>query len=242
MLKTLHSTYSAVAGRRFMIAIAAFCAVGGGAHAENAALVEEIGEPRPGVQFMDYLTSGQMIPLHAGERLVIDYLRSCLRETIVGGVVAIGAEKSIVIGGTVSSEKVECDGGKGLLTAEQASKSGVMVFRGAPRKNPATGVTADAPPAASATAPLVLYGASPLVELKSGGELVIERIDRSGERRVVNVASGSRRTLYDCAKEGLALTPGGLYRASSGGRELVFKIDDSAKTGSSPPIGRLLRL
>jgi hypothetical protein len=239
MLKIL---YSAVVDRRFMVAVAAFCAIGSSvARAEIVALVEEIGEPRPGVQFMDYLTSGQMIPLHAGERLVIDYLRSCMRETIVGGVVAVGAEKSIVIGGTVSSEKVECDGGKGLLTAEQASKSGVMVFRGAPQKTVATSGTST-PLAAPATAPLVLYGTSPLVEMKSGGQLVIERIDEPGERHVANVAVGAHRTLYDCAKEGFALKPGGLYRASSGGRELVFKIAESAKPGALPPVGRLLRL
>src|SRR5437588_12458930 len=89
MLKILHSVLSPPAGRRFTVAAMAFCAIGSGiARADVVALVEEIGEPRPGVQFMDYLTSGQMIPLHAGERLVIDYLRSCMRETIVGGVVA----------------------------------------------------------------------------------------------------------------------------------------------------------
>jgi hypothetical protein len=207
----------------------------GAARAEITALVEEIGDPRPGVQFMDYLSAGQMIPLKAGERFVIDYLKSCVRETITGGVVSIGTEKSIVIGGTVDTEKVECDGGKSVLTAEQASKSGVMVFR-------STGPKAAAASAASgSSAPLTIYGASPIIELKTGGQLVIERIDRAGERHVAEIA-GSKRAIFDCAKEGCALTPGGTYRASAGGRSVVFKIAESAKPGARPPVERLVRL
>src|ERR1700732_3345821 len=95
------------------------------AAAEEVALVEDIAAPSAGVQFMDYLSTGQVIRLRAGETIVIDYLRSCLRETIAGGSITIGAEESLVAGGQIRREKVECDGGKMLLTAEQASKRGV---------------------------------------------------------------------------------------------------------------------
>src|SRR6266702_4631856 len=92
---------------RRSLAASALCLIGAAAaQAEAVALVEEIGEPRPGIQFMDYLNPGQMIPLRAGERLVIDYMKSCVRETIVGGVVSIGTDKSVVVGGNVSSETV----------------------------------------------------------------------------------------------------------------------------------------
>jgi hypothetical protein len=198
---------------RRLIGVSALCVIGASAHAEAVALVEEIGEPRPGVQFMDYLNPGQMIPLHAGERFVIDYIKSCLRETIVGGVVSIGTDKSTVVGGKVSSETVECDGGKGMLTTAQAS-----------------------------TATATLYGTSPLFELTSAGKLVIERIDQPGERHVADIAAGTKRVFYDCAKEGFALAPGGLYKASSGGHELTFRIAESAKPGALPPVSRLLHL
>ena len=112
----------------FCLAVVA-CLAPGAARADAVALVEDIGEPRPGVQFMDYLSPGQTIALHPGEQMVIDYLRSCTRETIVGGVVSIGAAESIVVGGDIKRERTECEGGKALLTADQASKSAVMVFR-----------------------------------------------------------------------------------------------------------------
>jgi hypothetical protein len=105
----------------------------GPARAAGAALVEEISAPHPGVQAMEMLSPGQRIALGSGERLVIAYLKSCIRETIVGGIVSIGAEASTVIGGKVTRETVECDGGKAQLTTEQASKSAVMEFRRGPR-------------------------------------------------------------------------------------------------------------
>ncbi len=92
------------------------------------AIVEEIGTAH-GVEAMDSLSAGQMIMLKPGERLVLNYTSSCMHETITGGVVSVGAEQSIVVGGEVRRERVECDGGKALLTAEQANHSAVMVFR-----------------------------------------------------------------------------------------------------------------
>jgi hypothetical protein len=113
----------------FLATLAVMLIEAGEANADPAALVEEIGTPRPGLQVMDSLSAGQMITLRPGERLVLDYLSSCTRETIVGGVVSIGAAESIVVDGVIKREKTECEGGKALLTADQASKSAVMVFR-----------------------------------------------------------------------------------------------------------------
>jgi hypothetical protein len=109
-------------------------ALGGTAYAASDALVEDFSAPRPGLEAMDYLNAGQTVRLGVGERLVLNYLRSCSRETIVGGVVAIGAGQSTVSGGTVTREMAECNGGKGLLTAAQSANSGVMVFRGGLRR------------------------------------------------------------------------------------------------------------
>jgi len=197
------------------------------AAAEEVALVEDIAAASTGVQFMDYLSTGQVIRLRAGEKIVIDYLRSCLRETIAGGTVTIGAAESLVAGGQIHREKVECDGGRMMLTAEQASKSGVMVFRKVSPK-----------PQSS----LTLYGASPLIDLKGGGKVVFERLDRAGDSRVVDIVPGKVRSPpYDGAKHDLALAPGGTYRATAGAKELVFRVAESAKPGPSPIVGRLLR-
>ena len=46
---------------------------------------------------------------------------------------------------------------------------------------------------------------------------------------------------YDLAASGKALTPGATYKASFGGRELVFKIDPGAQAGRTAVVGRLLR-
>src|ERR1043165_350189 len=93
-----------------------------GAAAANAAqptaIVEEIGSAH-GAAAMDTLSAGQMIFLKPGERIVLSYTASCEREIITGGVVSIGTERSIVSGGEVKRERMECDGGKALLAADQ---------------------------------------------------------------------------------------------------------------------------
>src|SRR5215467_12633568 len=115
-----------------------------------AAVVEEIQGSVPGVQFMDYVDPGQVIRLGAHDRIVLGYLKSCWRETISGGTVTVGPEQSEVAGGEVARAKVACDGGKMMLSAELAGKSGAMVFRQAPK-----------PQAVAAAAPhpeFTLYG------------------------------------------------------------------------------------
>jgi hypothetical protein len=42
---------------------------------------------------MDYLSAGQVIALRTDEGLVIDYLQSCMRETIFNATVTIGADR-----------------------------------------------------------------------------------------------------------------------------------------------------
>jgi len=112
------------------IAILALGVFGGAAAlAAGGAVVEEISAPQTGLRAMDLLSAGQMIALRPGDRLVVSYEKSCLRETIVGGVVSIGASESIVVGGTVVRNKTECDGGKAVLNTAQAGTSAVMVFR-----------------------------------------------------------------------------------------------------------------
>ncbi|MGQ0664640.1 MAG: hypothetical protein ACT4P2_13905 [Pseudomonadota bacterium] len=198
-----------------------------------AAIVEDVVGRPAGVEFMDYLIAGRTIRLGPGDVLTLGYIRSCWRETVTGGTVTIGLERSTVVGGQVRREKVECDGGRLRLTAEQAAKSGVAVFRVPP-----------APAPGSEPRPrITLYGLSPLVEMKGAGRLVIERLDEPGERHEVEIGTGQllRGTFYDFAKADRTLAPGGLYRAIAGERQVVFKVDQNANPGAGPLVGRLLR-
>ncbi len=215
--------------RRALLAALLFCGLATAARAEDAALVEEVSGSGLGVRFMDYLAAGQTVKLGAGDRLVLDYLRSCTRETITGGTVKIGTSESAVTGGAVQREKVECDGGHIQLTADQGAKGGVAVFRGVGPK-PASG------------AMLTLYGRSPLIDLRSGGSVTIERLDQPGEKHTVVIKPAAGRAVpYDGAQHGLALAAGGSYRATANGKQILFKIADNAVEGMTPPVGRLIR-
>jgi hypothetical protein len=202
--------------------------------ADPAALVEDVSGTSAGVEFMDYLAAGRELRLGPQDRLVIDYLRSCWRETISGGTVTIGVEQSTVTGGTVSRDKIECDGGRMRLTVEQAAKSGVVVFRAPPK--PAAGH--------AASVERTVYGLSPIFELGAGGRLVVERLDKQGAPLTLEIAPTQllRGRFYDFAKDGRALVAGGVYRASIAGRSLVFQVDAKAKPGATAPAGRLLKL
>jgi hypothetical protein len=196
-------------------------AVPAGAQAQDpVAIVEDVTGSQAQVQFMDYVTAGTVIRLGAGDSLILGYVRSCWRETIKGGVVTVGAEQSVVAGGEVKRQKVECDGGRMRLTPAQAGQSGVMVFRRPP------------------TPELTLYGLSPVIDLAGGGRLVIERIDKPGERQEIDI----KAAIYDFTKEGRKLTAGGTYRAKTTSAELIFKVDAKARPGRGPIIGRLLKL
>src|SRR5215831_19233288 len=192
-----------------------------------AAVVEEIQGGVPGIAFMDYVEPGQIIRLGAHDRLVLGYLKSCWRETITGGTVTVGTEQSQVAGGEVARAQVQCEGGKMMLSAELAGKSGAMVFRQAPKQGPKAQAAAIPHPQ------FTLYGLSPVFEVQPGGNLVIERLDQPGERHRIAVAEPGliRGAFLDLAKVGVALVPGGIYRAKLGEQELVFKIDAQAKAG-----------
>jgi hypothetical protein len=217
-----------------LFGLAAVAVLAGRAYAqEPVAIVEDVSGAQASVQFMDYVTTGTVIKLGAADNLVLGYMRSCWRETIKGGVVTVGADQSAVAGGEVKRTKVECDGGRMRLSPAQAGQSGVMVFRGAPR-----------PGAAAPTPQVTLYGRSPVIDLKGGGRVVIERIDTPGERQELDMkaAPGAANAIYDFAKNGRMLAAGGTYRAKTVSGDVIFKIDPKARPGQGPIIGRLLQL
>ena len=195
------------------------------------AIVEDVQGKVDGVEFMDYVVPGKIIRLGPKATVVLGYMKSCWRETVTGGIVVIGPEQSSVQGGDVQRIKVPCDAGVVQLSEREARQSAATTFRA---------VDPGAPPRKLPT----LYGASPLVEAKGGGVLLIERIDGAGERYTIPLkgAALARGKFYDFAKAGKSLTPGGTYLATLGPRRFTFVVDAGATTGPTPIVGRLLRL
>lgn len=219
-------TGSFVRLRSAAAALAATIFATGMAFAAPVAVVEDIAGPPAGIQSFDFLEEGQVIRLQPGNTLVLGYLGSCWRESIVGGTVRVGAEQSTVDGGQVGRERVECDGGRMRLTSEQASRSGAVAFRGAP----------------APAAPPQVFGLSPVFQLGRPGRLVIERTDRAANR--IDITVGGReltRGLFDLARANVVLDAGGTYRARAGEREIVFHVAANARPGSVPLVARLIR-
>jgi hypothetical protein len=199
------------------------------------AMVEDIKGSPPGVEMMDYVFAGKTFKLGAKDTIVLTYLKSCQRETITGATVTVGAEQSDVQGGVVNREKTPCDAGKMQLSVELASKSGAMVFRDVPK---------NAKPSLLSLRPqFTLYGLSPVVELKTGTAVVIERVDKPGERYELTPDGRKMRgALYDFADDNKALVRAGVYRATMGSVQVLFQVDPGAQPGRAPLAGRLLRL
>jgi len=194
------------------------------------ALIEDVNSASADVEFMDYVGTGQVIKLAPKDTIVLSYLKSCQHESITGGIVKIGAERSDIEGGKVVRTKVSCDGGKMQLASAEANASGASSFR-----------------LQSAPISPVLYSVAPMVQLpklaaNDPRTLVIERVDQPGER--AEFAFGENTgTFLDLAKvNAKGLTRGGVYRASVGPNKVTFKIDAKAKTtGKVPVVSRLLR-
>jgi len=222
--------------RTFLAAVAAVLAVATQVSARApapmipTALVEDVKSAAADVEFMDYVGNGQVIKLAPGDVLVLSYLKSCEHETITGGTVMVGAERSDVRDGQVVRAKVPCDGGKMRLSAQQASQSAASAFR-----------------LQSADIQPTLYARTPLVQLPRGlasadRTLLIERADRRGERHAVRIddivaAAG----FYDLTKANVSLTRGAIYDARIGEHKMTFRIAANAKSGRAPVVSRLLR-
>jgi hypothetical protein len=103
--------------------LAAIASIGISAVANSAvaqvAVVEDVKSKTANVEFMDYVSAGKIIKLGTGERLVLGYLESCVREVITGGVVMVGAERSEVTLGEVQRTQVPCDGGPRVSQHDQ---------------------------------------------------------------------------------------------------------------------------
>lgn len=187
---------------------------------EPVAIVEEAPE-HTGLFLMDYLEAGHAFELAPDEKLVVSYLKSCLRETITGGRIVVGFEKSAVKGGAVERDKVDCSGRGVKLTADQAQESGVVVYR-----------EMDKFAALAAS-----YGTQPLFAPIENGQFIIQRVD-AFEKPTEAEATGSR---LDLAALGVSLTPGGVYRLRGPKIDILFAVASTAKAGQVPLLSRLIR-
>jgi hypothetical protein len=194
------------------------------------ALVEDVKGATSDVEFMDYVGNGQVIKLQPGDVLVLSYLKSCEHETITGGTVLVGADHSEVQDGQIVRAKVPCDGGKMRLSSQQASKSAATAFRLQ---------SADIQPDLFARTPVVQL---PKVLASGDRTLLIERIDRRGERHEIKIDDTiAAAGFYDLAKSNVSLTRGAVYNASIGSHKMMFQIDAKATSGPAPVVSRLLR-
>jgi hypothetical protein len=196
------------------------------------AMVEDVTGTSAGVGPLDYLDAGRSIKLGRSDTLVLDYLHSCIRETITGSALIIGADQSVVHGGTVTRETVSCDGGQLQLSSEQSQTSETIVFR---KKSTDTKL----PPAQR-----TLYGLSPVFDLPGPGQLTIERLDKPADKIALSlsVADLAHHRFYDFARYNRALAGGGLYRATFGAVSLVFRLAQTAASGEAPLMARLIQL
>jgi hypothetical protein len=188
--------------------------------AEPVAIVEQAPE-RTGVAFMDYLDAGHAFELTPDETLIVDYLKSCVRETIVGGKVVIGFEKSAVKGGSISRDEFDCSGRGMRLSPSQSQESGVTVYR-----------ETDNYAAMAAS-----YGTQPIFSPVENGRLLIQRIDALETPREVE----AKDSQLDLLELGISLTPGGIYRLRGPSMDFAFVIAPEAKSGRVPLISRLIR-
>lgn len=194
------------------------------------AIVEDVEGSVRGAELLEYIEAGRGIDASRGT-VVLNYLQSCLRETVRGGRIVTGERESMVTDGRVERAEVRCDGGKLVMADAQAGKSGAMAYRGT--KSGAWG-RATLPPAS-----VTIYGTSPMITLTGPADhVLIERLDRSGSIITLRPSSGK----IDMANGDKRLEPGGLYKAEAGGRSVVFLVDSTAKPGNEPLVSRLLRL
>lgn len=221
--------------KHFVLAAAAAASLAAlpAAHAADkpAAMVESVSAPIAGVGAMDYLQPGQTITLGTGTVLVLDYLASCVRETITGGTVQIGPEQSTVANGHVQRRQMECDGAELQLSAAQSDTGGVAMYR-------SVGGVGEKPS-------LTLRATMPLIVTRETAPVTIERIDVAEPPLTVTpagVPGGHGRLTVDLALGGTALAPGGLYRISQGARAVLIRIDPQAEAGALPVIVRMLPL
>ena len=102
----------------------------------KVAIVESITGNISGVEVMDYLRAGQVIQLRPDQTIVLSYAASCVRETITGGTVTVGIDRSQVLSGQISKFEVPCDPPDKMVLTSERSEIAIVgrTFRGGYRR------------------------------------------------------------------------------------------------------------
>ena len=145
----------------------------------------------------------------------------------------VGTEESVVHLADVQRERTDCDSKQSHATTRATSGVAAAVLR-----------SVDNSKNASLPEPqLTLYGASPFVEAKGRGKLILKRLDLVGERQQIDLGGTQLKgRFFDFASENVALVPGGLYAATFKSSQIVFRVDPQPKPGAQPIVGRMLRM
>jgi len=219
--------------RAIAVALFALAGMTTAATAESpVAIVEDVQGKVTGAELMDYLSPRAVIKLGQNAAITLSYLNSCRRERITGlGTIIVGTEESSVHLADVKSEQTPCDAAHAQASERETSEAAATIVRSI-----GNDIAANTPQA-------TLYGASPLVEVKGRGELVMERLDASGDRQKFALDGKQLKgKFFDFAIVHRTLAPGGTYMATFGKNKIVFRIDPLAKSGATPMAGRLLRM
>ena len=96
-----------------------------------AALVESVLTHSASAEVMSYVDPGKTFRLGPQDTMVLSYLNSCLRETITGGTVTIGIDRSEVRGGKVTRTQLDCSD-PFVLTGNSNAEFAGHAFRGLP--------------------------------------------------------------------------------------------------------------
>jgi len=208
--------------RHVFAASALVLALGTAARANEAmVLIESVSAPVAGVTPMTYVRPGATIDLGQSTVLVLDYLGSCVRETVTGGIVHVGARFGQVEHGTVVNDRMDCGGGQ--LQVAAANSMGGVVYR-------AVGDIFEI----HSTEPVILAGAP--------GRLTITRLDQNAPAIHLDTSEEGGRAPFaiDLAALHVSLVAGASYRLDLGERQVTIRVDPSASGAEMPLVRRLL--
>lgn len=186
------------------------------AAAKPVAIVEDSPKTEGRGQAFDLMNESEVVTLAPGETLVLGYLKSCLRETITGGTVTIGAKESTVEGGKVTREKTECTVTKLALTADESQQSATIAFRGAIKH---------------------VYTRQPLIVAEKSETVKIEPVE-GGESWNLKPANG--RIDFQAAK--VEMQPGMRYKVTGAKASLIVEVDAAATTAKTGTLERVVVL
>ncbi|MEH6631598.1 MAG: hypothetical protein V7776_12255 [Halopseudomonas aestusnigri] len=197
---------------------------------EPVAIVDDIVGDVHEVQIMDLLWEGQSLTLDNGTQISIGYMNTCLSETITGGKVTIGAEKSTIVGGKVETKQLDC--GQKIQGKSAGSKTVALtaVFR-----NPNTPKTPKPD--------ITLYSLYPAVlvsDLSSIGDnkILVLRLDK---KNVDTLEVALEKGRIDFHRLDLLLSAGGVYSIALGEEKQVVKISPHAKAQNLSLVQRLVK-